>query len=162
VGGGHLSLAHATTWQTSVSVSSLVHILGGWLASVPAMRVSSTVLPGPAIPSASANRGQGQLCTDFVHQHGFRERTAQTRDVDKAPCYLVATDPTGNNGWDFAMTSSGRAMYSQQVIFLFILVSPIPPLFIVLRSFRFSFSLLSTTYLHILMAPTAVRLWVPS
>jgi hypothetical protein len=41
-------------------------------------------------------------------------------------------------------------------------VSPIPPLFIVLRSFRFSFSLLSTTYLHILMAPTAVRLWVPS
>lgn len=128
---GHLSLARATTWQPSGRVSSLAHILGGWLASVPEVRVSSTVLPGPAIPSAAANRGQGQLCTDFVHQHGFREQAAQTRDIDKPPllsCCLVATDPSSHTGWDFTMTSSGRAMYSQQVIFLFILVSPVPPL----------------------------------
>jgi hypothetical protein len=56
-------------------------------------------------------------------------------DIDTDPCYCRAMNPdmalNGSTGWDFTMTSGGRA----GGLFLSSLVSPVLPLFTMLKLF---------------------------
>lgn len=66
-------------------------------------------------------------------------------------------DPdSGSMGWDFTTTSSDKGVTHNR-LFLSILASLVPPVFIVLKSFWFFSSHLLTTYVHSLVASTVGR-----
>jgi hypothetical protein len=120
------------------------------LLHVHTLRTSSPVLP---------RRGVGSvLLSPWIST--WPQTTAQTRDVRVAsgnlshrhqhrPCCCRATHPdmalSSSPGQDFTMASGGSAGYSHP-LFLSILQSPVPPLFIKLKPLCFLFSPVSPTH----------------
>lgn len=121
----------------------------GWLTPTLATRTSSTVLPRPALLSASAGeelvRGGAssfQSLDIFVVPNQEHPMFSSGNELHKC-CSCIATDPavalSSSVSGDFTV-ASGVRLAIHNGLFLSALTSPAPSLFTMLKLFHFSFS----------------------